>query len=177
MLVSYSYQKHSQPLEMLPIQISWASMTAFDIWSGSIPTGWLRPKVAKFGTNTIQGQLLWKIYSLVLPETVGYLQNWWKGVACVGQNEVKTLSSQYKVSTQFILNIGEFVSRSETTPAAECQELGSLHYCHCHDSLDNAFVNCMVQQGLRLLKSVTIRGLVFLSITSNAKISEIFTSY
>ena len=87
------------------------------------------------------------------------------------------MSSQYKVSTKFILNIDEFVSRSETTPAAECQELGSHHNRPCHDSLDNAFVNFMVQQGLRLLKSVTIRGLVFLSINSNAKISEIFTSY
>lgn len=96
---------------------------------------------------------------------------------CGSQSDENTISSQYKVSTKFMLNIDEFVSRSETTPVAECQELGSHHYRPCHDSLDNAFVNCMVQQGLRLLKSVTIRGLVFLSITSNAKISEIFTSY
>ena len=62
-----------------------------------------------------------------------------------GENTI----SHYKVSTKFILNIDEFVFRSETTLAAECQELGSYHYRPCHDSLDNAFVNWKVQRGLK----------------------------
>ena len=53
-----------------------------------------------------------------------------------------TISSQYKVSTKFILNIDELVFQSETTTVAECQELGGHHFRPCHDSLDNTFVNC-----------------------------------